>query len=65
MSLIAVTPERIYLKINETEKSSWNTLKKPLMRAKMVEKLSSYPWSSYPVFIGKKKAPNWLETEMK
>jgi hypothetical protein len=33
------------------------------MRAKMVEKLSSYPWSSYPVFIGKKKAPNWLETD--
>jgi hypothetical protein len=28
------------------------------MRVKMVEKLSSYPWSSYPVFIGKKKAPN-------
>jgi len=33
------------------------------MRAKMVEKLSSYPWSSYPVFIGKKTAPNWLETD--
>jgi putative transposase len=33
------------------------------MRAKMVDKLSSYPWSSYPFFIGKKKAPNWLETD--
>jgi len=33
------------------------------MRTKIVEKLSSYPWSSYPVFIGKRKASNWLETD--
>ena len=33
------------------------------MRAKMVDKLSTYPWSSYPAFIDPQKAPNWLETD--
>lgn len=33
------------------------------MRAKMVDKLSSYPWRSYQTFIGKIKAPSWLETD--
>jgi len=32
------------------------------MRAKMVEKLSAYPWSSYPAFIDPQKTPIWLET---
>ena len=33
------------------------------LRAKMVEQLRSYPWSSYPVFAGKTKAPDWLEVD--
>lgn len=33
------------------------------VRAKMVESPSEYRWSSYPAFIGKVKAPDWLETE--
>ena len=33
------------------------------VRAGMVEDLSSYPWSSYPVFIGQNKKPAWLETD--
>jgi len=32
------------------------------VRAKVVENLSEYPWSSYPAFIGKVKRPEWLET---
>jgi REP element-mobilizing transposase RayT len=31
------------------------------IRAKIVQNLASYPWSSYPVFIGKIKAADWLE----
>ena len=31
------------------------------MRAKKVESLVKYPWSSYPAFIGKTKIPSWLE----
>ncbi|MBU2102221.1 MAG: transposase, partial [Candidatus Omnitrophica bacterium] len=33
------------------------------VRAKMVESLDSYYWSSYPVFIGKRKAEKRLETD--
>ncbi|MBW1859102.1 MAG: transposase [Deltaproteobacteria bacterium] len=33
------------------------------LRAKMVEQLVSYPWSSYPAFTGKRKAPDWLEMD--
>jgi putative transposase len=33
------------------------------LRAKMVEQLVSYPWSSYPAFAGKAKAPDWLEVD--
>ena len=33
------------------------------LRANMVEQLLSYPWSSYPVFAGKAKAPDWLEVD--
>jgi len=32
------------------------------MRAAMVEHPRDYPWSSYPVFGGYAKAPEWLET---
>jgi putative transposase len=31
------------------------------LRANMVEELLSYPWSSYPAFVGKAKTPDWLE----
>ena len=31
------------------------------IRAKMVPELGSYPFSSYPAFIGQVKAPTWLE----
>lgn len=31
-------------------------------RAKMVEHVKDYQWSSYPVFSGYKKSPEWLET---
>ena len=31
-------------------------------RARMVEDLKDHPWSSYPVFGGYVKAPEWLET---
>ena len=31
------------------------------IRAKMVTELGSYPFSSYPAFIGQVKAPKWLE----
>ena len=31
------------------------------LRANMVEELVSHPWSSYPAFVGKAKAPDWLE----
>ena len=31
------------------------------LRANMVEELLSYPWSSYRAFVGKAKAPDWLE----
>ena len=33
------------------------------VRSGMVEDLSSYPWSSYLVFIGENKKPEWLETD--
>ena len=33
------------------------------LSAKMVEQLISYPWSSYPAFAGKEKAPDWLEVD--
>lgn len=33
------------------------------LRADMVEQPASYPWSSYPAFIGKQKAPDWLEMD--
>lgn len=32
------------------------------VRAKLVEKPAAFKWSSYPAFIGKTKAPDWLET---
>ena len=32
------------------------------IRAAMVEHSKDYPWSSYPVFGGYAKAPDWLET---
>jgi putative transposase len=32
------------------------------MRAKMVDHLKDYRWSSYPAFGGYEKAPPWLET---
>ena len=34
------------------------------VRAKMVASVSDYPWSSYSFFIGKKKIPKWLETDL-
>jgi putative transposase len=33
------------------------------VRARMVESCKEYPWSSYPVFGGYEKAPEWLETD--
>lgn len=33
------------------------------IRAGLVEHCKDYPWSSYPVFGGYAKAPEWLETE--
>ena len=33
------------------------------VRAKMVESPGEFRWSSYPAFIGKVRAPAWLETE--
>jgi REP element-mobilizing transposase RayT len=33
------------------------------LKAKMVEKLEQYKWSSYPAFIGKVKVPNFLQTD--
>ena len=32
------------------------------IRARMVEDLKDHPWSSFPVFGGYAKAPEWLET---
>lgn len=32
------------------------------VRAKIVTNPAEFPWSSYPAFIGKIKAPGWLET---
>ncbi len=32
------------------------------VRTKLVEHPGDYPWSSYPVYIGKKKSPGWLQT---
>jgi len=32
------------------------------VRAKIVERPSEYPWSSYPAFIGEANTPYWLET---
>jgi len=33
------------------------------LRARMVEQLDDYPWSSYRAFVGKAPAPEWLHTE--
>lgn len=33
------------------------------VRARIVEHCKDYPWSSYPVFGGYEKAPEWLETD--
>ncbi len=33
------------------------------LRARMVEKLDEWPWSSYPATIGLTKAPEWLDTD--
>jgi putative transposase len=33
------------------------------MKTPLVEQLEDYPWSSYPAFIGKAKAVNWLTRE--
>ena len=33
------------------------------IRAKMVDKLDSYPWSSYPAYVGKRKPLAWLEID--
>jgi putative transposase len=33
------------------------------MNTPLVEQLEDYPWSSYPAFIGKAKAVNWLTRE--
>jgi len=33
------------------------------LEAKRVRRLSDYPWSSYPAYIGKDKVPAWLHTE--
>jgi len=33
------------------------------VRAKIVTNPAEYPWSSYPAFIGRTKAPGWLEIE--
>ncbi|MDY6950970.1 MAG: transposase, partial [Thermodesulfobacteriota bacterium] len=33
------------------------------LRADMAKQLLSYPWSSYPAFAGKVKAPDWLEVD--
>ncbi len=33
------------------------------VRAKMVANPLDYKWSSYPVYVGEKEAPDWLETE--
>ncbi len=30
------------------------------LRAGIVEELSTYKWSSYPYYIGKKRKPDWL-----
>ena len=34
------------------------------LRAGMVERLADYPWSSYPFYAYKKKAPAWLRTDL-
>jgi len=33
------------------------------VRAKIVEQLADYPWSSYPAFVGKAEAPDWMEIQ--
>jgi putative transposase len=33
------------------------------VRTRMIEHCKDYPWSSYPVFGGYEKAPEWLETD--
>ena len=33
------------------------------VRAKLVEHPADYPWSSYPVYIGRAKSPDWLQTD--
>ncbi len=32
------------------------------LEAKLVKRLYTYPWSSYPAYIGKQKVPDWLHT---
>ena len=34
------------------------------VRAKIVTNPSEFLWSSYPTFIGKIKAPDWLEEQL-
>ncbi len=34
------------------------------LRAGIVERLAEYPWSSYPFYAYKKKAPTWLTTDL-
>lgn len=33
------------------------------LRARLVQRLADYPWSSYPVYAYGKKPPEWLKTE--
>ena len=33
------------------------------LRANMVKRIETYPWSSYPAIVGKAPRPDWLETE--
>lgn len=34
------------------------------LRAGIVQRLADYPWSSYPVYAYRKKAPKWLKTSL-
>ena len=33
------------------------------VRARLVENLSEYPWSSYPCYVGVREEPGWLRTD--
>lgn len=33
------------------------------VHAKIVTHTMEYPWSSYPAFAGKRRTPDWLETD--